>query len=217
VPAYTSFTWSKYVGDNGTNGTNGASVSEVKILYYLKSNTTAPTAPTSEITSTSTSSGVWTTAVPTYISGYTYFTCAQTKLSSNSFIWSTPVIDNALTDANSTATNAKSTADTVATMVRAYGAGVLVAKTSQTIGALVNANGSFDVCGVSWSGTTPTAGTTYASFGTTTTIGLANKSRFEISDNSIEGKYGTYSQNVFFEAGDKRAQNCIYVLMSNGV
>ena len=175
VPSYTAFTWSKYLGENGTNGTNGtngASVTEVKILYYLKSNSTAPTAPTSEVTSTATASGVWTTAVPTYISNYYYFTCAQTKLSSGtSPVWSTPTLDRALTDANGNAKQALSAAQNIQTLIRQYEDGVLVCKSGNTIGALVNANGSFDVTNVTWSGSTPTAGNVLASFGESITIG----------------------------------------------
>ena len=57
------------------------------------------------------------------------------------------------------------------TMVRAYGAGVLVCKQGNTVGALVNSNGSFDIVAVTWSGTTPTASTVYSSFGATITLG----------------------------------------------
>lgn len=45
------------------------------------------------------------------------------------------------------------------TMVRQYGSGVLVCRTGNSVGALVNADGSFDVVSVSWSGDVPTAGT----------------------------------------------------------
>lgn len=110
VPTYDNFIWSKYIGEDGTPGaqgpqgiqgnpgTPGASVAEVKVLYYHKSGTTAPAKPTSEVTSTSTAANVWTTSVPNYTTGYYYFTCAQTKLSTGSFIWSDPVLDSGLTD-----------------------------------------------------------------------------------------------------------------------
>ena len=58
--------------------------------------------------------------------------------------------------ASSTAGAAKSTADSLATMVRQYSGGVLVCKTGQKVGALVNADGSFDVVDVTWDGETPT-------------------------------------------------------------
>ena len=56
-------------------------------LYYLKSNSTAPSLPTAQVTSTSTSSGVWTTKIPSYITGYYYFTCEQYKLINGTYKW----------------------------------------------------------------------------------------------------------------------------------
>lgn len=50
-------------------------------------------------------------------------------------------------------------------LVRQYADGVLVCRTGNTIGALVNADGSFDVVSVTWDGDTPTAGTVLTSFG----------------------------------------------------
>ena len=52
-----------------------------------------------------------------------------------------------------------------AAMVRQYGDGVLVCRKNKTVGALVNADGSFDVVQVSWSGDIPTAGAVLASYG----------------------------------------------------
>lgn len=76
---------------------------------------------------------------------------------------------SALSVANSASTDASSALSgvgTLQTLVRSYGDGVLVAKNSQKVGALVNSNGSFDVVEVSWSGTTPSATTnTFAGFG----------------------------------------------------
>lgn len=60
--------------------------------------------------------------------------------------------------ASSTAGAAKSTADSLATMVRQYSGGVLVGKVGQQVGALVNADGSFDVVNVTWNSGTPTVG-----------------------------------------------------------
>ena len=93
-------------GAKGDKGDQGDSIKESKAIYYLKSNNTAPSAPTAEVTSTSTESGRWTLAVPTYIASYYYFVCAQTKLTNNSLIWSNVVLDNALTTANSNALGA---------------------------------------------------------------------------------------------------------------
>jgi hypothetical protein len=96
VPAYTAFTWSKYVGDNGTNG---VSVTQTRELYYLKTNsTTVPTiTASSQITATDRQNG-WTSIVPTYVANAEYWTCIETSLSSGGPVWSTPVLNNALTD-----------------------------------------------------------------------------------------------------------------------
>lgn len=61
--------------------------------------------------------------------------------------------------------NGLTTSGKTAAMVRQYGAGVLVCRKGKTVGALVNADGSFDVVEVSWSGDTPTAGAVLASYG----------------------------------------------------
>ena len=61
--------------------------------------------------------------------------------------------------------NGLTTSGKTAAMVRQYGAGVLVCRKGKTVGALVNADGSFDVVQVSWSSDTPTAGAVLASYG----------------------------------------------------
>lgn len=71
------------------------------------------------------------------------------------------------------------------TMVRPYGDGVLVCRQGNAIGALVNSAGSFDVVQVTWSGNTPTAGTVYATYGTTTTIGKSNAAHVTITDSEV--------------------------------
>ena len=57
------------------------------------------------------------------------------------------------------------------TLVRAYGDGVLVGRVGQSPCALVNADGSFDVVDVTWSGETPTVGYQIATFGSIVDIG----------------------------------------------
>lgn len=69
-----------------------------------------------------------------------------------------------VTTAVTTAQSAQDAVDSISTIIRQYSDGVLVCKTNNTVGALVNANGSFDVVSVTWSGTTPTAGDVLASF-----------------------------------------------------
>lgn len=86
----------------GRYGQNGVSVTGVKEIYYLTTGA-APVAPSAgtSTTSTSTSTGVWTTVVPTYVPNGTYYTSIQTTLSSGtSPISSTAVVNQALTDMN---------------------------------------------------------------------------------------------------------------------
>ena len=62
----------------------------------------------------------------------------------------------------------------IQTIIRETADGILVAKAGNTVGALVNADGSFDVVELSWSGDTPTAGTVLSSFSDTDIeIGIA--------------------------------------------
>ena len=63
----------------------------------------------------------------------------------------------------------------IQTMIRETTDGILVAKTGNTVGALVNADGSFDVVELSWSGDTPTIGDALASFDASE-INLGNNS-----------------------------------------
>lgn len=130
-------------GDTGATGATGTGVSKVVPLYYLKSNTTAPSAPTSAVTSTSTSSGVWTTAIPTYTNNYTYFTCTQTLYTNNTYGWSTVVADNALTNANKTASTASSNASTAISTANTASSTASTASANAT-NALNKANGIAD-------------------------------------------------------------------------
>ena len=91
------------------------------------------------------------------------------------------------------------------TMVRAYGSGVLVCKQGNTVGALVNSNGSFDVVKVTWSGDTPTASTVYASYAATATIGQSNGTRVEIDADHIAmySKYASTEYQEMYVGGSK--------------
>ena len=84
------------------------------------------------------------------------------------------------------------TAATANTMIRAYGSGVLVCKQGNTVGALVNSNGSFDVVQVTWSGSTPTASSVYSTYGATSQIGKSDQSHFTVNTNG----FGFYSNDT---------------------
>jgi hypothetical protein len=118
----------------------------------------------------------------------------------------------AKTDASSavtTANTAKSTADGLTTLIRQYSDGVLVCKTGKSVGALVNAAGSFDVVPVTWSGSTPKAGTAIASFdgdsidlgGQTSAVNMCGGTGMVTLDKTsnqiaIGGKNGAYLQDI---------------------
>ena len=57
--------------------------------------------------------------------------------------------------AGTTAGSLVSNVDSLASMVRIYNNGILVCRVGQSVGALVNPNGSFDVVNVSWNNGTP--------------------------------------------------------------
>lgn len=91
------------------------------------------------------------------------------------------------------------TAAETAAMVRAYGAGVLVCRQGNTIGALVNADGSFDVVKVTWANKVPTASTVYASYAAATTrIGdpTATHVDFSIDGLAVFGKNPVNLQQI---------------------
>lgn len=54
--------------------------------------------------------------------------------------------------------------DGIETLIRETADGVLVAKVGQTVGALVNADGSFDVVALTWDGSEPTVGDAISEF-----------------------------------------------------
>lgn len=125
APAWndSGWVWMKYIGTDGAPGPQGVSVTGVKEIYYLKTSSgSVPTAPAdgTNITSTSTSAGVWTTAVPKYISGAKYYTSIQTLLSSGtSPIYSPARLNSGLTDANQNALDAYNTSTARDTEVNA--------------------------------------------------------------------------------------------------
>lgn len=80
--------------------------------------------------------------------------------------------------------------DDINLLIRAWGEGVLVAKVGQSVGALVNGNGSYDVVQLTWSGNTPRIGATVATFGANgAQIGKSNSNHITIDANGL----GIYS------------------------
>lgn len=172
-------------GSKGSDGTNGIGVKAVVEEYYLSTSSTAQ------------SGGSWSTNQPAWAANKYIWTRSKVTWSDDSTTTTTPVLAQAINGANSTANTANTLATTVSTMIRQYGQGVLVARTSEKIGALVNADASFDVVPVTWSGTgasaTPTADTTnsHATFGTTTRIGKSSAKNIQLSSTNISFYDGT--------------------------
>lgn len=80
----------------------------------------------------------------------------------------------------------ESETDARRTLIREYGNGVLVCRTGSTVGALVNADGSFRVIGVEWVDGVPTDnGNVLASFGEESTVGPTDSSHVYIDSNSF--------------------------------
>lgn len=128
-PAYDNdgWTWSKYMG------TDGVSVIGVRELYWLKTNSTNPSQitwnsstsqPSQTIYSTDRANS-WTSTVPTYVTNGTYYTCVETTLSNGTKVWSAPVQNIALTNANSKATEALTQVTTIQETVDATEANMI--------------------------------------------------------------------------------------------
>ena len=94
-------------GQDGQPGSQGASVATTRELYYLKTNSTNP----AQITNanqihTTDDVNQWTSVVPTYIGSGKYYICIETTLSNGNVVWSAPVENKGLTDANVNVANA---------------------------------------------------------------------------------------------------------------
>ena len=120
-------------------------------------------------------------------------------------------LSTTVTQNHNSVTTAISQGDST-TMSRVYNNGVLVGKVGQSVCALVNANGSFQIVPVTWSGSTPTVGTAYASFGTTSKIGtstIATASDISTLQNNLPNlvsnevsKVEIGGQNLFRNSGN---------------
>ena len=129
-PTASDYKWSEYVG------ADGVSVTAVKEIYYLTTGN-APTAPAAGVntTSTSTSTNIWTTVVPTYVPNGKYYTSIQTTLSKGtSPISSAAVLNNALTSANSNAAEALAQASAAQAATALLGGHFIYKSTASTSG-----------------------------------------------------------------------------------
>ena len=84
-------------GVYGDKGDIGISISSATPLYYASDSVSTPPAPISEITTTSSSYGIWTKVQPEINKSYPYvYTCTQIKYSNLTFAWSNVTIERSL-------------------------------------------------------------------------------------------------------------------------
>jgi hypothetical protein len=103
-------------------------------------------------------------------------------------------------DAKDTANEAQATANATATLIRQYADGVLVAKTGAKVGALVNANGSFDVVTLTWADGVPSVAGTLSSFDDDSASFLAGLVRIVAGKATMAGNLNVNS--ITIDAGD---------------
>lgn len=108
----------------------------------------------------------------------------SSKVSSSDYSSTVTQLSNRI---DTTLSTANSAANTAKTYISDVSNGTLVCKSGQTVGALVNANGSFDIVPVTWSSGNPTVGSTaYAQFNGTDVI-FSNGVKF--SSTGTEGLF----------------------------
>ena len=170
---YRSYSWSLIKGADGAQGPQGPQgeagrgVASIVEQYYLS---------TSDV---SLIGGSWSEAQPTWTSGTYIWTRSKVTWSNSSTpTYTTAVLAKALNKANEEAAKANA-------MVRNYNDGVLVCREGNAVGALVNADGSFDVVSVTWSNGIPSASSAKASFGNTILLGDDGSFGIEISEDLL--------------------------------
>ena len=95
-------TISKFVGEDGEDG---LSLEELIPIYYFDTNKIKPIAPSNKITTTEDVENEWTTIVPSYKDGGTYYICYQSTYSNGQISYSSVVEDNGIGKAIETAEN----------------------------------------------------------------------------------------------------------------
>lgn len=106
-------------GDPGDPGPAGKYITSIVCLYYL--GTAKPSKPTSSTTIQTTDvRSAWTTVVPTWTTGYTFYRSEKNTYSDGTIVFTNVYADYGLTVANSTATTASATAQAAATTVSPF-------------------------------------------------------------------------------------------------
>ena len=128
--------WSKAMrivgekGDKGDTGATGTGISSVQELYYCTNSTSAPTISTSTSIKSTDVKNNWTTVMPTWATGYTYYTCSKVTFDDSSIKFTAVVKAEALTSANSTASSASTSAATAVSTANTASSGVAGLKVS---------------------------------------------------------------------------------------
>jgi len=107
--------------------------------------------------------------------------------------------------------------EALSTMVRQYGRGVLVGRVGQGVGALVSADGSFDVVPVEWDGSTPTVGTPITTIGADVSR-FGEAAGFHIAIETVdEGKPSEYRRLAFYDTSGDDGTSALVAFMTGGM
>ena len=100
------YTWSKYVGENGTDGADGVGISSIITEYYLSTSSTTQTG------------GSWSTTAPAWVSGKYIWTRSHVTWDDGTTSYTTPQLDNTSNDFGSKYSSVKQTADKIEWLVK---------------------------------------------------------------------------------------------------
>jgi len=99
------YTWSKYVGENGTDGADGVGISSIITQYYLSTSSSTQTG------------GSWSTTAPAWVSGKYIWTRSYITWDDGTTSYTTPQLDNTSNDFGSKYSSVKQTADKIEWLV----------------------------------------------------------------------------------------------------
>lgn len=126
-------------------------------------------------------------------------------------------LSSAITQQADSITTLLSATGELSTMVRQYGDGVLVGRVGQGVGALVSADGSFDVVPVEWDGSTPTAGTPITTIGADVSR-FGEDSGFHIAIETVdEGEPSEYRRLAFYDTSGDDGTSALVAFMTGGM
>lgn len=226
-------------GNDGGKGDTGTGISEVVPLYYVSSSSTVPSAPTSNVTRTSTAKGVWTRGIPELTDTYKYmYTCDQVKYTDGTYKWTTPVLNNAVTDLSTRMYKAESSieqnsesialkvsktdydGETIASLINQSASTIQIEASHINLNGVVTANNTFKI---DTSGSMTATGGSIAGFEISSTKLESWKTGSSYTYHTGMNKYSGSSNAVAFytgevtsyQAGDFYVRENGYVFSSN--